>query len=87
MKALEVTRNTQNNARLIDLIQMQAGVRTDSALSKLLDISPKTMSLIRTGKLQFSAHMILKIYDATGLSIEYIKSVLSGDVLADMREV
>jgi len=87
MKAiLEVAHNTQNNGRLLDLIQIQAKVGTDIALAELLDISPKTVSLIGTGNLRFSAHMILKIYDTTGMSLERIKGILAGDVLADMRE-
>jgi plasmid maintenance system antidote protein VapI len=63
---------------LLDILKDELGLKYDAALSRELGISKPELSKIRHGKLKVKGDHILKIYDATGWSIEKIRGYLPG---------
>jgi len=63
---------------LLDILKDELDLKNDAALAEELDIPPPVLSKIRHGKLAINATHILKIYDATGWSIEKIRGYLPG---------
>ena len=63
---------------LLDIIKDELDLKTDAALAEVLEISKPQISKIRHGKMKISPVHILRIYDATGWSIEKIKGYLPG---------
>jgi len=63
---------------LLDILKDELEVKTDAALAKELKISLPVISKIRHKRLKIGALHILRIYDATGWSIEKIRGYLPG---------
>jgi plasmid maintenance system antidote protein VapI len=63
---------------LLDIIKEELGLKSDAALARELNITMPVISKIRHGKLKIGALHILRIYDATGWSIEKIRGYLPG---------
>ena len=68
---------------LLDILKDELKLKSDSALAKELDVPPPVLSKIRHGKLAVNAVYILKIYDATGWSIEKIRGYLPGSSIEE----
>lgn len=62
--------------KLLDKIKELYNLKTDAALANLLDSDAPYISKVRSGKLRNSPELILRVHDATGLSIAEIKSFM-----------
>jgi plasmid maintenance system antidote protein VapI len=63
---------------LLDILKDELDLKNDAALAEELGVPPPVLSKIRHGKLAINANHILKIYDASGWSIEKIRGYLPG---------
>lgn len=63
---------------LLDILREELDLKSDAALAEELGISKPVLSKIRHNKMKISAVHILRIYDATGWSIEKIRGYLPG---------
>ena len=63
---------------LFDILKDEFDLRSDSKLAEFLDIPKPALSKMRHGTMKISALHILRIYDATGWSIEKIRGYLPG---------
>ena len=64
------------NYQILSAIMAEFKLKNDAALSQFLDVGAPQISRIRHGRYNVSSHMILRIYDKTGWSIEKIRSYL-----------
>lgn len=64
-------------ATLLNIVKDKTGADSDLALSRFLSMSAPTISKIRSGKFPIGASTVIRIHEATGMSIEEIKSALS----------
>jgi plasmid maintenance system antidote protein VapI len=62
--------------QLLDAIKEQYSIKNDAELSRTLDVPPPTISKIRSGKVNVSADMILRIHECLGMSVADIRSFL-----------
>jgi plasmid maintenance system antidote protein VapI len=62
--------------KLLDTIKRELDIHNDAHLARLLKAPPSAISKIRYGTSTITAEFILKVYDATGWSIEDIRSLL-----------
>lgn len=62
--------------KLLDTIKERYNVISDAELSRKLNVAPPTISRIRNGIVGVSPEIILRIYDAFGMSIEEIRELL-----------
>lgn len=65
-----------NANKLFDAIKAQYKLKSDSALSEMLNVSPQVICRVRTGDMKLSASLVLAVYDATEMSIEHIRELL-----------
>lgn len=61
---------------LVDTLRKELNLKTDARVAKLLKLPPSTISKWRHGTIDVSGDMILRVYDATGWSIERIRELL-----------
>lgn len=66
----------QNPNHLLDGVILHLGIKNDAALSRLLSLAPPVISKIRHQHLPVSPGVLLKLYDASGLSIETLRALL-----------
>lgn len=62
--------------RLLDTIIAEFDLKNDAALAKFLDISPPSVSKIRSGYNKLGGDGILNVYDKTGWTIEKIRDLI-----------
>lgn len=62
---------------LFDALQKHFNCRTDVELSPIIKISGNHITAYRTGRQNHGPALILRIYDATGMSIERIRELLA----------
>lgn len=65
---------------LLDSIMEKCKLRNDAALCRFLDIAPPVVSKIRSGRLGFSAAMVLRVHEKLGTPIDDIKALLAPTV-------
>jgi len=82
----KMQQTAEYNAKLISEVINVAGLKNDAALARALEVAPPVISKIRTGRLKLGANMLVRLHLLSGISIERMKIVIAGDVLADMRE-
>lgn len=73
-----MTRERKPDHDLIDILLDELELKSDAELARELGLPYPAISKIRHNKINVSANTILKIYDATGWSIEKIRGYLPG---------
>jgi transcriptional regulator with XRE-family HTH domain len=63
--------------KLLDAVFAQTKARSHAQLARKLDIDAGSLSKVASGEYQVSASLILKVYDATNLTIEEIRELLN----------
>jgi len=63
--------------RLFDKLLSDHLLETDAALARHIGMSPAVISRLRHGVYSLSAAQIIRIHEATGLSIREIKEILA----------
>lgn len=66
----------QNPNHLLDAVLDYMNLKNDAALARLLGIAPPIISKIRHYKTAVSPRFLLRLYDATGLSIPTLRTLL-----------
>ncbi len=61
---------------LLDYLKTEYKLGSDRALAEFLDVAPPAVSKWRHGHLPFSANMILRVHELTGLPVKQIKEML-----------
>lgn len=77
-KTYETTNYKDFPHDLLDIIRDEFDLKNDRELADFLEMPPPVVSKLRHGKVPFTAHHILRIYDTTGWSIEKIRGYLPG---------
>lgn len=67
----------QDPNHLLDSVLAYMGLKNDAALARVLSVAPPILSKLRHHKNRVSAAFLLKLYDATGLSITTLRTLLS----------
>jgi len=62
--------------QLLDKVKELYNIKNDAQLSRTLDVPPPTISKIRSGKVNVSADMILRIHETLGMSVADIRALL-----------
>jgi plasmid maintenance system antidote protein VapI len=62
--------------KLLDAVKELYSIKNDAELSRTLDVPPPTISKIRSGKVNVSADMILRIHEYLGMPVADIRSLL-----------
>jgi transcriptional regulator with XRE-family HTH domain len=63
--------------QLLDTLLIKTKARSHAQLARKLDIDAGSLSKVASGEYQVSASLILKVYDATDLTIEEIRELLN----------
>jgi hypothetical protein len=66
----------QDPNRLLDFLQANLQLKNDAQLSRTIGVAPPVLSKLRHKRLQVNAAFLVAAYDATGLSINDLRSVL-----------
>ena len=82
----KIEQKSYRNAKLLSEVINVTGLKNDAALSRAVEVAPPVISKIRTGRLKLGANMLVRLHLLSGISVERMKIVIAGDVLADMRE-
>ena len=82
----KIEQSAERNSKLISEVINVTGLKNDAALSRAVEVAPPVISKIRTGRLKLGANMLVRLHLLSGISVERMKIVIAGDVLADMRE-
>ncbi len=61
---------------LLDALIAELGVKNDAALSRELGLAPPVISKIRHRKLAVGAALLIRMHDASGLTIEALRSLM-----------
>ncbi len=70
-------RNSNGNLnRLLDMIIAKLALKNDTALCRMLGVSPQVISKLRHGRLPFGASMLIRLHEESGMSIRELKAVL-----------
>jgi plasmid maintenance system antidote protein VapI len=62
--------------KLLDTIKERYSIKNDAELSRTLDVPPPTISKIRSGRVNVSADIILRIHEVLGMPVADIRSLL-----------
>jgi plasmid maintenance system antidote protein VapI len=62
--------------KLLDAVKERYSVKNDAELSRKLDVPPPTISKIRSGKVNVSADMILRIHETFDMPVKEIRELL-----------
>ena len=82
----KIEQSAERNSKLISEVINVTGLKNDAALSRAVEVAPPVISKIRTGRLKLGANLLVRLHLLSGISVERMKIVIAGDVLADMRE-
>jgi hypothetical protein len=72
--------NDYDPKRLLDALIEKLELKNDAALSRVLEVEAPMISKIRHGKLPIGGIMLLRMHDASGLSIKDLR-----DLMGDRR--
>jgi transcriptional regulator with XRE-family HTH domain len=73
-----------NPGKLLDTLITLAGLKSDAALARRLEVPPSTISKIRTGRRPVGARLLLRMHDVSGLTIGRLRDLM-GDRRARVR--
>ena len=62
--------------RLFDCLLTLKKMRSDAALSRFLKVTPPVISKIRSGQVNISPNLLLKIHDAYNIPINELRALL-----------
>jgi hypothetical protein len=62
--------------RLLDALIERLELKNDAALSRVLEVEAPLISKIRHGKIPIGGIMLLRMHDASGLSIKELRSLM-----------
>jgi len=62
--------------KLLDSIKERHSIKSDAELSRKLDVPPPTISKIRSGRVNVSADMILRIHETFNMPVKEIRELL-----------
>jgi plasmid maintenance system antidote protein VapI len=62
--------------KLLDTIKERYSIKNDAELSRTLDVPPPTISKIRSGRVNVSADIILRIHEVLGMPVADIRALL-----------
>ena len=62
--------------KLLDAVKERYSIKNDAELSRTLDVPPPTISKIRSGKVNVSSDIILRIHESLGMPVADIRSLL-----------
>jgi plasmid maintenance system antidote protein VapI len=62
--------------KLLDTVKERYSIKNDAELSRTLDVPPPTISKIRSGRVNVSADIILRIHEVLGMPVADIRSLL-----------
>ena len=62
--------------RLLDALIEKLSLKTDAALSRMLDVNPPVLSKIRHGTLPVGASMIIRIQDVSNFSLKKMRALM-----------
>ena len=62
--------------KLLDTVKERYSIKNDAELSRTLDVPPPTISKIRSGRVNVSADIILRIHECLGMPVADIRSLL-----------
>jgi plasmid maintenance system antidote protein VapI len=62
--------------KLLDAVKERYAIKNDAELSRKLDVPPPTISKIRSGKVNVSADMILRIHETFDMPVKEIRELL-----------
>lgn len=68
-------------AALLDDLMLEAGIKNDAHLSRLVEMSPPVISKLRNGWLPIGATILIALNEITGRSIRDMKARLGYPVL------
>lgn len=63
---------------LLDYLRSEYNLHSDAALAERLEVSPPVISKLRTGRINLSPSIILRIHDAFDIPIAKIKQLANG---------
>jgi hypothetical protein len=61
---------------LLDAIRSRLKIRSDASLSRVLGVAPPVISKIRHRKLPIGASLLIRMHDATELSIKDLRELM-----------
>lgn len=64
-----------NPENLLDGLIEKMNLKNDAALAKLLEVAPPVISKMRNDKLPIGSTMLLRMHDATGMSIKDLRKL------------
>lgn len=64
--------------QLLDAVMAKLALKNDAALSQVLGVTAPLLSKVRHRRLPVSAELMIKVHDATTLSIAEIKGLIHG---------
>jgi plasmid maintenance system antidote protein VapI len=62
--------------KLLDTVKERYSIKNDAELSRTLDVPPPTISKIRSGRVNVSADIILRIHEVLGMPVADIRALL-----------
>jgi plasmid maintenance system antidote protein VapI len=62
--------------KLLDAVKERYAIKNDAELSRKMDVPPPTISKIRSGKVNVSADMILRIHETFDMPVKEIRELL-----------
>jgi plasmid maintenance system antidote protein VapI len=62
--------------KLLDTVKERYSIKNDAQLSRTLDVPPPTISKIRSGRVNVSSDMILRIHECLGMPVADIRALL-----------
>lgn len=65
-----------NPERLLDVLKMNFHVKNDTALARMLDVPPPSVSLIRRRKKPVGASLLIRIYEVCGIEIADLRCLM-----------
>lgn len=66
---------TYNPDALLDLLIDRDHLRCDAALARALDVGPPVLSKIRHRTLKISNDLLVRMHDAFGLDLDYLRKI------------
>lgn len=73
---VKVAERSRDPNHLFDLLLKRMNLESDAALSRVLDVAPSVISKVRNGRVAVNALLMLRIHEATNLSIREIRNLM-----------
>lgn len=67
---------TQNPNYFLDSLLVHMKLKNDAALARFIEVAPPVISKLRHQVLPVSARLLIKLHDASGLSIAELRDLL-----------